>query len=842
MDNTGRTERRDAAVGSRMSRGLVACAECRRMKLKCDKKLPCGSCVRRGCSNICPTGKLPSRQETRTILAEGSSGRDPQDEIARLRERNLQLEDALAFAHSHISKEAHPLLSEASPKRPQDVPEVGKATEVLGTLAIGEAGEVKYFGPSAGTEVLYQAISATDEHPSSSTLKPDLDATLESLSPQFPFGSTLDMETLIASIITNLPVRMRAFSLCDIFYEHYTIYYVPIQREEFVQDYLLPIYQFIDAYQADQRTPFPSTSFRPHRCAVIYLAFAIATWLDMTTEQCIPFSSSSLYFAPFVYLTSSIDWVDADRYFQIGLSCLSMQSIFNSPEVASVQALMLFAAYNEFQGAISTATLDPSWTILSLACKVAQGLGLHRDSAKWNLDDVTVQRRRWLYWELVSLEMLASAFTGRPPSIRQSYVDTELPDDAGRTDARGQPLQGFFRWKHEALRDFHLDLLEILLAAIPPKYEAIIELDRKVRAKEIPNHLNRIIEDGDSFRDCMQSCLLGLLRSLLLLCIHRIYLTKALDDPSGNPFKSQYAPSFLASYRAASWIIKSLRAIQKRFPFVLARLWHPWTNVMTASMVLGSIAIKIPASIVGNSPLEELRVARAMFDEAAPHTLCHRTKNGAKIVKRILARAEEAHARRAAGDASVVPSGIAIPPTDFGDDELAIFGGQTRLLPMKSHRKAKLQRRGSTTSAPPNLPGEVRPLEDVHPSLIHFLNTAPMTQLASPATFQDPGASTLGTPLQPPFHHPGFLPPQMGSGWAQPAPPIPQNQYNFGNISGPSTSTSGLQASETFGNNMASTTLVDLGQEPWIHTPVDLGQEPSTIDPWQDFMKRSFPE
>jgi hypothetical protein len=69
--------------------------------------------------------------------------------------RNLQLEDALAFAHSHISKEAHPLLSEASPKRPQDVPEVGKATEVLGTLAIGEAGEVKYFGPSAGTEVLF---------------------------------------------------------------------------------------------------------------------------------------------------------------------------------------------------------------------------------------------------------------------------------------------------------------------------------------------------------------------------------------------------------------------------------------------------------------------------------------------------------------------------------------------------------------------------------------------------------------------------------------------------------------------------------------------------------------
>ena len=27
-----------------------------RLKLKCDKKIPCGSCVRRGCTSICPNG------------------------------------------------------------------------------------------------------------------------------------------------------------------------------------------------------------------------------------------------------------------------------------------------------------------------------------------------------------------------------------------------------------------------------------------------------------------------------------------------------------------------------------------------------------------------------------------------------------------------------------------------------------------------------------------------------------------------------------------------------------------------------------------------------------------
>ena len=62
----------------------------------------------------------------------------------------------------------------------------------------------------------------------------------------------------------------------------------------------------------------------------------------------------------FTHCMMSTDWIEADRYFRIGLSCLSMQSIFYSPEVASVQTLFLFAYYNELRVASSTATLSPS--------------------------------------------------------------------------------------------------------------------------------------------------------------------------------------------------------------------------------------------------------------------------------------------------------------------------------------------------------------------------------------------------------------------------------------------------------------------------------------------------
>ena len=40
------------------ARGAISCAECRRLKLKCDKTVPCSSCKRRGCASICPNGSL----------------------------------------------------------------------------------------------------------------------------------------------------------------------------------------------------------------------------------------------------------------------------------------------------------------------------------------------------------------------------------------------------------------------------------------------------------------------------------------------------------------------------------------------------------------------------------------------------------------------------------------------------------------------------------------------------------------------------------------------------------------------------------------------------------------
>ncbi|WVW79032.1 hypothetical protein I302_100995 [Kwoniella bestiolae CBS 10118] len=63
------TAQHNAQAGSsnegkkRSKQPQLSCAECRRLKLKCDREIPCSNCVRRKCGELCPDGvKEPRRQ------------------------------------------------------------------------------------------------------------------------------------------------------------------------------------------------------------------------------------------------------------------------------------------------------------------------------------------------------------------------------------------------------------------------------------------------------------------------------------------------------------------------------------------------------------------------------------------------------------------------------------------------------------------------------------------------------------------------------------------------------------------------------------------------------------
>ncbi|KAH8829155.1 hypothetical protein DL96DRAFT_1554758 [Flagelloscypha sp. PMI_526] len=630
--------------------------------------------------------------------------------------RNVRLEEALASVYSQISNEPHPLLiegqeldsdfhdSSASTTRRADVP---NTIDALGTLAIGDRGQSKYFGPSAGTESLFQADhSQTPDATNLPSSQIEVEPRLLRLSSQFPIDLSLDTDSLLLSVIRTIPRTAESMQ--------FAWASAALLREELIDDYFAPIYKLLETLNGG--LDITHAAIRPHRCAVLLLVFALGAWVDLTQDKY---------------------WEEADKYYHLARACLSMQSLFEEPECATVQAIYLLS---ELQGHLTSMTLHPSWTLLSVASKIAQGLGLHRDVSKWNhLDSKTVEYRRHLFWDLAANESFFSLSMGRPPSIRSLYIDAPLPADSGAVDSEGGRLQGFFNWKHNFSRSICFVVTEALVSAIPPSYDDILKLDRRIREFPIPPHLNTLSTRRSNLEESpsrlFQSGLPGILRSsgnilcfhcspsilmafpsLVILALmsqppkHRTHFSRSLQDPSKNPLLSPFAPSFLAAYRAASWITKCQRVLCSKYPDLLYRLWHPWTHAESA--------------------LPELNAMCAIYEVAALKTTSLRTKNGWKLLQKIQSRAKESYSEYVDGKGSNSPSNISFPTSNFGDDELALFGGQTRILVTKSSPPL--------TSNQPHLQALPQTLVvgenmniDVHPSLLQFLYTAPVTPLAS---------------------------------------------------------------------------------------------------------------
>jgi hypothetical protein len=87
-------------------------------------------------------------------------------------QRIRQLEEALAILQAVVSPERHPLLAtdllsikfaaEAPTRTDPPADENELPIDALGTLTLGNAGEIKYFGRSAGTETL---LVVSETHP-----------------------------------------------------------------------------------------------------------------------------------------------------------------------------------------------------------------------------------------------------------------------------------------------------------------------------------------------------------------------------------------------------------------------------------------------------------------------------------------------------------------------------------------------------------------------------------------------------------------------------------------------------------------------------------------------------
>ncbi|OJA17028.1 hypothetical protein AZE42_00569 [Rhizopogon vesiculosus] len=794
-------------VELKRARGEISCAECRRLKLRCDKKVPCGSCVRRGCPTICPNGSLSTGQGTRFVLADTEH---LHRKIVDMGQRIRQLEDALSIFQAGVSNDVHPLLTEDlltvkfGPEAPKPIHDAtnensNSTMSAFGTLTIGNEGESNYYGRSAGSEVRNSSASSrersitvanrlcswyVDSKGSRNDELPQMSTEISGLASSLPFSMTgvpdYDRcEIILDSLFSLLPPYPRASALCETYMEHAAWIFQPIRREELIDDILTPIYALVQ--KRKNNTPTPDTESPAHTIAVLYMVFTQGALMDLTLPPCNQ---------------------EAENYFHLGCVALSLRSVFETPTTQTVQALALMAyCYSNGGTANQQHPLDSAWSVIALASKLAQSMGLHRDPSRFNMSPKVVQRRRTLFWEIYGADVFHSLALGRPPSNRLSYIDCEFPEDNTTTiNDKGEIEVGFWRWKHTFTRDVFSQVIELTLSAEVPSYDIILELDRKVREQVLPPPLNlyrsSVQDEYTTPSAYIRGRILFQFRTTTMLYIHRSFFAQALLDFPTNPLRSPYAPSFLAAYRCASAMIKTTLLNFQMYPELYMRWWTIWNHLLSAAFIVGSIVTRAPSTTMAPAAWEELNLAVDMFSRGSETS--RRARHGLAILVKLKMKAYQALEQYRSGATSSLRGSLSsLLPEVGGDDELAIFGGQTRVLVSKilsRQNRRKVQSSSvppsdspqSTMSTPPASDDSDSPSEsipEVHPTLVEFLQMLPPSSM-SPATagtgdthtaFQNHGNVNSLPPMFE-FMSPSHVPPIF-------SPPVTQAPNSISNSS-----------------------------------------------------------
>lgn len=180
-----------------------------------------------------------------------------------------------------------------------------------------------------------------------------LTAEISKLNITFPFAQNPEQNTeTLNFLIDQLPPRARGSTLVETYFEHAAWLFSPLLRDELMEEFFTPIYKLVKANKDSGGVTLDEVP--PHRLAVLFGIFSIGSLMDLTLKP---------------------DNVESRRYYQLILASLSLRSIFDSPEMATVQSVMLMAHYHSIAGRKSYQ--DSCWMLCCVGSKLAQSVSGH---------------------------------------------------------------------------------------------------------------------------------------------------------------------------------------------------------------------------------------------------------------------------------------------------------------------------------------------------------------------------------------------------------------------------------------------------------------------------------
>jgi hypothetical protein len=106
-----------------------------------------------------------------------------------------------------------------------------------------------------------------------------------------------------------------------------------------------------------------------------------------------------------------------------------------------------------------------------------------------------------------------------------------------------------------------------------------------------------------------------------MIYLHRNYFAESLIKFPKDPLQSPYAHSTLAAYRYASAAIRVCADHHKNYEALFDRFWAFWTQLFSASVVVGTIATKAPRSNMAQNAFKVMCVGLELLERgASKHT------------------------------------------------------------------------------------------------------------------------------------------------------------------------------------------------------------------------------
>ncbi|KIJ40914.1 hypothetical protein M422DRAFT_780572 [Sphaerobolus stellatus SS14] len=599
-----------------------ACKECRRLRLGCDREVPCYNCKRRGCSAICPDGTLEKGARSRsTIIVE------LQETIAELRNRNYLLEEALKELQTSVSTEQHPLLRDKKLGKTDQVSQhlqslqAGEdgdeeVLDALGTFSINDTGDISLHGPTAAMEYFIK------EGPALPGLEPEeradspmsLPADFILLSALFPFPPNAVPLEKIEHFIPHLPPFKTAVHLVELYFTHFAWCSNPITKSFFMSNILAECYPAEEPAASLVRT-------HSHIASTLFMVCGLGMVADFQNKR---------------------RFVEAEEYHTLARAALCICPVYEYPTVYAAQSMAVMLLYHMCTEKRSNAYVLALWGVMGRLC---EALGLNYDQSK--LKKGCTELREQLFWESSNLDSWQAFVSGRPKSISSKVISCRKPPDPETA-----PGGGWITWKHIFTPALDRVVERAFRAEKGATYSQIQQLEQEIQTIPTPSAISwpkdeektTLLGGPRQQVTAMERYLANGSIETAFLHINLWFFRQAIRESPANPFDHPFAYSVRRVIESSIKLLDMLRDIYTYQPINTAVFRPAWTYSYSAAMALGTLILVCPKSADAERALAMLDVACELFIVTQEN---RRELKARKSLHTLLRLREDAHKARA---------------------------------------------------------------------------------------------------------------------------------------------------------------------------------------------------